>query len=173
MKQLVLKQDEKFEKKLKINSELVKIINVPFKELRKEIQKSKEKIIVSGGDEKVNRLAVESKKVDILLSPELNSKKDSFFVRKSGLNQVLCKLAYENKVAIGFNFSEILNSKGKERSKILGRMVHNVKMCRKYKVKMIISTFAKDKYELRSLDALKSFGKVIGMSPDDVKISFL
>lgn len=173
MKQLVLKQDEKFEKKLKINSELVKIINVPFKELRKEIQKSKEKIIVSGGDEKVNRLAVESKKVDILLSPELNSKKDSFFVRKSGLNQVLCKLAYENKVAIGFNFSNVLNSSGRERSKLIGRMAQNVKMCRKYKVKMIVSTFAKNKYELRSSDILKSFGKVIGMSPEDVKISFL
>ena len=133
MKQFVFKQDMEFEKILGIETEMISIIEPQVKSFHNEVKKAKGQVIVLGGDEKINRLAVENRKVNVLLSPEKNSKKDSFFVRKSGLNQVLCKLAYENKVAIGFNFSEVLNNQRKERSKILGRMTYNVKMCRKYK----------------------------------------
>ena len=47
-------------------------------------------------------------------------------------------------------------------------MMQNVKLCRKYKVKMLINSFAKNEYELRSRDALKSFGLVIGMNSREV-----
>ena len=102
------------------------------------------------------------KKVDILLSPEKNNKRDFMFFRNSGLNQVLCKLAVKNHISIGFNFSDILNSNGKERSKLLGRMTQNVRLCKKYKVKMEFSSFAKNKFELRSDAILTSFAKVLG-----------
>ncbi len=62
----------------------------------------------------------------------------------------------------------VLNSNSFERSKILRRMMQNVKLCRKYKVKMLINSFAKNEYELRSRDALKSFGLVIGMNSREV-----
>lgn len=145
MKQLVFVQDKKIEKKLGIETELVK-----------------DKNIVLGGDLKVNREAVENPKVDILLSPENNKKRDFLFFRNSGLNQVLCKLAAKNKVTIGFNFSSILNSSGNERAKILGRMRQNYKFCKKYKVKMVFSTFAKKKYELRSFDLMRVFERILG-----------
>ena len=129
------------------------------KDLRSEINKAKSPVIVLGGDEKINRSAVENKKVDILLSPELNKSKDHLHYRKSGLNQVLCKLAKKNGVAIGFDFSLLLNSK--ERSKILGRMILNYKLCKKYKVKMVFSSFSKDKFELRNEDCMRVFERIL------------
>ena len=81
---LTLKQNKEFEEKLGIEPELVRVIDVPLNKLRNEILKEKGKVVVLGGDEKVNRFCVENKKVDILLSPELNTKKDSFHYRKSG-----------------------------------------------------------------------------------------
>jgi ribonuclease P/MRP protein subunit RPP1 len=162
MKQLVFVQDKIIEKKLDIETEVVSVIDVPLNDLRNIIQKTKELIIVQGGDEKINRAALENKKVDILLCPEKNSRKDLMFSRRSGLNQVLCKLAAKNDIAIGFDFSYLLNSTGKERAKILGRMSQNVIFCKKYKVKMVFSSFARKKYELRSDNFLKTFAKFLG-----------
>ena len=156
---LVLKQDKKFEEKLGIKTELVKVIDVSFDKLRNEIQKERGKIVVKAGTEKMNRLAVENKRVDILLSPEVNKGKDNMHYRRGGLNQVLCKLAKENNVAIGFDFSLLLNSK--DRNKILGRMIFNYKLCKKYKVKMVFSSFAKNKFELRNSDAMRVFERIL------------
>jgi RNase P/RNase MRP subunit p30 len=88
------------------------------------------------------------------------------------LNQVLCNLAKKNKVVIGFSFNEVLKSKDVERAKIIGRMQQNIKLCRKYKVDMIIASFATNKYEMRSLNDLKSFARVIGMNSQEVKKVF-
>ena len=162
MKQLSFVQDRVIEKFLGIETELISVIDIPLKDLRKEIMNKKGLVIVQGGDLEINRFVVENMKVDILLSPEKNSKKDLMFSRRSGLNQVLCKLAAKNDVAIGFDFSYLLNSSGKEQSIILGRMKQNVKFCKKYGVKMIFSSFARDKYELRSEDYLKIFARILG-----------
>jgi ribonuclease P/MRP protein subunit RPP1 len=161
MKQLVLAQNKEIEKKLKIETEKVIIIKTTTNNLRKDIQNAKKPVIILGGDDKVNRLAVENKKVDILLSPERGKRKDHLFFRNSGLNQVLCKLAQKNNVAIGFNFSDILNAQDKDRPKILARMAQNVKFCKKYKVKMVFSTFATEKYELRNKESLASFARFL------------
>lgn len=163
MKQLVLSQDKLFENKLYIETEKVEIITSSPSKLRSDIQKSEGLVVIQGGDEKINRLAVENRKVDVLLSPEKNDKKDFMFFRNSGLNQVLCKLAKKNNVSIGFNFSDVLNSNGKGRSKILGRMAQNVRLCRKYNVAMRFSSFAKDKYELRNDAILDSFTRILGV----------
>lgn len=161
MQDLVLVKDKEFEEKLGIETELIKIIDAPISRLRENILKANHLVIVQGGDERINRFALENKKVDILLGPEKNKRKDSLFFRSSGLNQVLCKLARKNDVAIGFNFSDVLNCEGKERSLILGRMMQNARLCKKYKVKTAFATFAKDKYELRSGAILESFKRII------------
>ncbi|MBT6995678.1 hypothetical protein HN865_00255 [Candidatus Woesearchaeota archaeon] len=162
MEQLSFVQDKEIEKYLGIKTELIRVIDVPLKELRKEIMNKKGLVIVQGGDLDINRFAVENKQVDILLSPEKNTRKDLMFSRRSGLNQVLCKLAAKNGVAIGFDFSYLLHSSDKQRARILGRMKQNVKFCKKYKVKMVFSSFAKNKYELRSEDFLKVFARILG-----------
>lgn len=126
--------------------------------------------IIEGNN--LNREILSSKNIDILVSPEKNRKEDFLHHRNSGLNHILCVLAKKNKIAIAFSFNEILMSNGVERAKIIGRMAQNIRLCRKYKVEMIIASFATNKYEMRSLSDLKSFGAVIGMNSNEIKRSF-
>lgn len=140
---------------------MIKARNVD--ELVKKINKTEGLVVVEGGNDKINRAALENKKVDVLLGPEKGRDKDFTHYRNSGLNQVLCRLAKKNDIAIGFDFNDILDTNFK--AKILGRMMQNVKLCRKFKVKMVILDFKKE----RSKEELKSFGISLGMTPGEVK----
>lgn len=133
---------------------------------KNQIQKIRDKfVIIDGG--KLNREIVSSKQVHILISPEKYKDEDSLHQRNSGLNQVLCKLANKNKIAIGINFNEILHLKNRE--KRLGKIIQNIKLCRKYKVRIILASFAKKKTETRSPNDLISFAQSLGMTPKEAK----
>lgn len=147
-----------------MNYDIIKAKNI--NELRKKINKSKGLVVVEGGDDNINRAAVENSKVDILLSPEKSRRKDVLYVRNSGLNQVLCKLARDNEVAIGFNFNDVLETENKE--VIVGRMMQNVRLCRKYKVAMVFDCFGERKVDKINLI---SFARLLGMSPGEAKQS--
>ena len=103
--------------------------------------------IVEGG--MFNRKILENRKVDVLVSPEKIAKNDYLHYRNSGLNHVLCKLAKKNNIAIGLNFNDVLHSKGEERARLLGRMMQNVRLCRKYRIMMIFASFARNFYDMR------------------------
>lgn len=111
------------------------------------------------------------KRKDIVAYNLEDQKRDFIHYRNSGLNQVLCKLAKKNNIAIAFNFNLILNSEGMLRSQLLGRMMQNIKFCRKYKVNMVIGSFASKPEEMRSAHDLISFGISIGMHPKEAKES--
>ena len=113
------------------------------------------------------RKLVNNKNLDIIVSSEKLAEKDSLHYRNSGLNQVTCKLAKQNKIAVAFSFNDILKSNDK--AKLLGRMMLNVKLCRKYKVKTVVASFATNKYEMRSSHDLLSFAEIIGMTPKEAK----
>ena len=127
----------------------------------------KELVVVEGGY--LNRFILEHRDIDILVNPEKGIEKDSLHARNSGLNQVLCKLAHQHDMSIGFSFSEILSCEKEARAILFGRMMQNVRLCRKYKVKMVIGSFAKNEFELRNRDALLSFGVFLGMKPEEAK----
>ncbi|MBS3143751.1 hypothetical protein J4446_02660 [Candidatus Woesearchaeota archaeon] len=120
--------------------------------------------MIIGGSDSVNRKVVENTSVNILLSPEKGRNKDFMKSRNSGLNQVLCKLAAKNNVAIGFNFDDILNNN--DRVNILGRMMLNVRLCNKYGVKMYVCNSQKD---FRCDSDLKIFGRILGMKNFGIK----
>ena len=132
---------------------------------------SKELVIVQGGDDTLNRLAVSSRYVDVLLDPHVGSRKDFMHQRNSGLNHVLCALAKENNVAIGFSFSSILHST--QRAKDMGRMMQNILLCRKYKIPMVIGSFAKDAWDVRNEKDLQAFFQVLGMTGKEVQMNFV
>lgn len=108
---------------------------------------------------------------DIVVYNLEEQKRDYIHFRNSGLNQVLCKLAKKNNIAIAFNFNLVLNNEGIVKSQIIGRMMQNIKLCRKYKVNMIIGSFASKIKEMRSAHDLMSFGISIGMHPKEAKES--
>jgi len=119
--------------------------------------------VIEGKNDKINRKAVENKDIDMLYGIEEFRVKDKIHYRDGGLNQVLCKLAKKNNIKIGFNFNDVLGSDDEKKAIILGRMMQNVGLCNKYKVDMIIGSFAKNKYEMKNSKDLVSFGRLLGM----------
>ncbi len=139
------------------------------KDLRFLINKKENPLIVYGS--KFNREVLSLKNLDILLSPEKGVKEDFLNARNSGLNQVLLGLARKNSTAIGINFNEILKLRGVERAKLLGRISQNIMLCRKYKVKIILGSFASNEFEMRAPLDLVSFLITLGMHPKEAKES--
>ena len=128
--------------------------------------------IVVGGDENKNLKALKNKNIDILFSPEKNSRMDKMHSRESGMNHVLCKLARDNKIAIGINFGDILKVDGEKRAVLIGRIMQNIRLCRKYKVKMVIGSFARNEYEMRAAKELFALCRAFGMSGLQAKEAF-
>ncbi|MBU1975948.1 MAG: hypothetical protein KKG59_06095 [Nanoarchaeota archaeon] len=97
---------------------------------------------------KAKREFIESKKVDLIFGFEDESFKDGMHQRNSGLNHVLCKLAKDKNKMIAFDFSLLLHAKDKQL--VFGRMLQNAMLLKKFKNQVVIASFAKNPYELRS-----------------------
>ncbi len=122
-------------------------------------------VIVLGSTDEINRMALEDKRVDMLLSPEELRKKDFMKWKNSGLNHVLCRLAAQNNIKIGISFSAIKHLESKERSLRLSRIMQNIILCRKYSTKIVLASFAESESDLLSPYELRSLGIVMGMTP--------
>jgi len=115
----------------------MKIIdNKNINEVRKEIKKIKkenkeEKVMVRAQDEYFNRKILEMKDVDVLVSPEIHSRKDFLKQRDSGLNEYMCKLASKNNIIIGIDIERIKRMEKKEKAKIISRIKQNISLCKK------------------------------------------
>ena len=142
------------------------LITVTKPNLIRRIGYSNKILAVKSSNDEVSRSALENKNIDILLSSELSNQKDFIHFRNSGLNQVLCKIAKKNNVALGFSFSDLINSEKKEL--ILGRMIQNVSLCKKYKVRMVLGSFANKDIEIKNRSELMSFGKILGMNGNEI-----
>ncbi len=142
-------------------------IELKFAAKAKQGYKVDNKIISNNG----SRKNFESKTIGLFYDLENHNERDFIHQRNSGLNQVHAKIAHDKEKIIAFNFSTILNSTPERRALILGRMRQNVKLCRKYKVKMFIGTFASNPYELRGEYELKAFGYFLGMNSKEIKES--
>ena len=110
-----------------------------------------------------NRKLIEGKKIKILANPHVNSLNDSLHHRSSGLNQVMCRLMHENDIALGVSLNSLYDPV------LLGRFKQNIKLCRKYKVRILFFTFAESKYELRGREDMLGFLRAIGMTGKEAK----
>lgn len=99
------------------------------------------------------------KGTNIIYGLELSNKKDFIFHRNSGINQVLAKIAQIKKVTIGFSFRDFMKAKNK--AAILGRMQQNYKLCKKYKVKTLIASFAHKPEEIQTKTTLQAFKRML------------
>ncbi len=133
--------------------ELKKLIN---------IRRDYDILLVRGTNLNLNRKAVQTKEVDILTHPEYNR-------RDSGLNHVMAKLAAKNKVAIEINFREILQSSKNTRSHIMNHIQKNVKLCKKYKTPIIISSGAVSHLQMKDPAILISMGCLLGLELSKAK----
>jgi len=131
-----------------------------FQKARNKIKKNKDKKIIFFSDnDELNRKVLEKEKIDILLLNQ-SKRKDTLKQRNSGFNHVLAKIAKKKEIIIGINLDEIINANQKQKSKILARVMQNIKLCNKNKIKM---KFISLKKNLRNIYDLKALGLVLGM----------
>jgi len=126
------------------------------------MRKEYDVLLVSGHDLNLNRKAVQTKEVDVLTHPEFNRK-------DSGLNHVMARLAAKNHVAIEINFREILQSSKNTRSHILHNMTENVRLCKKFKAPVMISSGASSHWQLKDPKILISMGCLLGLELNEAK----
>ncbi len=139
--------------------ETILISEKTFEKARKIIKENKEKeIIFTSESDDLNRKILEKEKIQFLLLNQKN-RKDFTKQRNSGLNQVLVKIAKKNKISIAINLEEIINANPKEKSKIISRVIQNIKLCNKYHVQM---KFFFEKQFLKNHES-KAFGSILGM----------
>jgi len=127
-------------------------------ELKRKINQNRGKadiLAFEGGDEKLNRKAVEEPRLDVLLHPEKNRE-------HSGLNHVLAEKAAENYVAIGLDFSYLYHSS--RRDLVMKDWRKNIKLLEKYDAPYIITTRARKSYQLRAPRDLASLINELGGS---------
>ncbi|MBN1156292.1 hypothetical protein JXA85_01630 [Candidatus Woesearchaeota archaeon] len=117
--------------------------------------------------EKDVRTVFENKTIDVVFGLETIDGKDSLHQRNSGLNHVTASLAFQKDIVVGFSFFDILCADKKEI--LIGRMAQNIRLCRKFKAKMIIASFAREPFRMRAPLDLKSFFQTIGMGPGEAK----
>ncbi len=132
-------------------------INDARKKIDKLFQSGKE-IIVVAKDSEFNRKILENKKVDVLLFTNFFGNRNRLKQRDSGLNHVLCKIAKENNISIGIDFSIFLNKGGFQLSHLLSSTIQNISLCSKYKTKMLIFNI-----ENRNKSEIISFLSSLGM----------
>lgn len=136
---------------------LVKAANAAEMDAIVEKVRGKAEIVaVSGGDYDTNRAACLNPKVDILLHPEQGR-------HDSGLDHICARAAQENEVAIELNLHEILESFKRNRVRVLTHMRRNILLCSKYGAKMIVTSGARSKWELRTGRELASIAAVLGI----------
>ena len=107
---------------------------------------------------KGDRKAFENKHIEFIL-PDMEISKDHTHYRNSGMDQILAKIAKTKKKTILFDLSLI--RKSKNRQQILGRMMQNARLCKKYKVPFEFVTFAGNNLELKTPKDLKALSRVL------------
>jgi RNase P/RNase MRP subunit p30 len=134
------------------------ITETNFQKLRNILKKAEAPIIFSSDNDDLNRKVLEKEKINMLLINQ-KGRKDFQKQRNSGLNQVIAKIAKKSKVTIGINLDEIIDSRQKDKSKIIARIKQNIFLCNKNKLNM---TFIGINNQRNGLD-LKSLGLALGM----------
>jgi RNase P/RNase MRP subunit p30 len=132
-------------------------------------KKFKSKVGFVGGDDVLNRRAVESLNIDYLVSPEVLTGKDNLKQRDSGLNHVVAKMAKEKGILIVVDFGEIALMNGKAKAERIARIMQNVKICRKVGCGIRIGSFGKSKKGVVDEFGRKAFGVSVGMSSEEVR----
>ncbi|MBE6493434.1 MAG: hypothetical protein E7Z84_02340 [Methanosphaera stadtmanae] len=133
--------------------------------LSKKIQKYYQKvdlIMVNGTNTKINRVACESPKIDILNHPYLNQ-------NNSGINHVLAKLINENNITVSIDLNSILHHRGYYKSKILSQINQLLMLKRKYNFKTIITTGSTTFYDVRSPEEILLLSKLMDMNEEEAK----
>ncbi len=125
----------------------------------RQLKQKKLRVFFRPSSEELLRFALEKAPVDGVIGVEEIHPTDSVHYLRGGLDQMLCTFAAGQGKAVVFSFSSVLNSHS--RWKLLGRMMFNLRLCRKYNVKVILRNFSLNLEEMRSASDLGAFERVL------------
>jgi ribonuclease P/MRP protein subunit RPP1 len=120
------------------------------------VRKSTEIVVVRGGTPDLNRMILETPEIDILINHDVQG--------KPGVNHVLAKLAKKNNVAIALDFNQLMVSYRLGRIQEFSAMQETAKLIRKFQAPFILTSGARDPWDMRSPSDLLAFGKQLGFS---------
>jgi RNase P/RNase MRP subunit p30 len=124
-------------------------------------------VLVLGSEN--NRQVLEQGHADVLFELETQQHRDFIYQKNSGLNHILAELAVKKEVIIGLSFSMLINSEPKNRPRLFGRLMQNMRLCKKYKAKMAIASFARAPEEMRAMVDLRSLFACLGLEQSMAK----
>lgn len=117
---------------------------------------------------KASREAIE-RGAPLVFEFETLEEKEHTHFRRSGLNHILCELATRKKTTIGLSIHSILAEQGRKRAILLGRMMQNIILLRKYKTSTKLASFAAHPNEMRAPFDIVSLFATLGMKPEEAK----
>ena len=139
-----------------------------LRDMARNLRKKVELIFVSGGDPEINRMALSTPEVDVLIHPW-----GEFQTLRSdpGFDHVGAKLGAKNNVFIQFSFGELLHYNKRSRVQLLANMEKAATLVRKFRTPFAITSGAKEPFDLRGPGNLLSFGRILGFQDPDIKKS--
>jgi RNase P/RNase MRP subunit p30 len=129
--------------------------------LDKRIKKEVDFLIGSSRDLKTLRAVIEKGKVNYIVDIEATGGRDHTHYRRSNFNQVLARLCKENRVTYLINFSRLKYFEGEKRSKLLGRVMQNVRFMKKEKAEFKAVSFASNVDDVINEDCLGAFERIV------------
>ena len=152
-KQLIFLYEDLNAKFPKVKSNKVKVLSAGLIVDAKHVDKALKKFDLVFGP--AQRNFFENRKIKYLINAETSSKDDFLYQRRAGLDDVMCRLAKEKNKVIVFNIQFL------SYNNILARMMQNAKLCRKYKVKTLIASFATNPYDMRAPKDIDGFARAL------------
>ena len=117
-------------------------------------------VCVVGGDDGMNRFAVEQPRVDVLVRPTAGG---------GDFNHVLAKAARDNDVHVEFDFGPVLRATGGKRVRALADLRKLREIVAHYDAPYVVSANARSHLELRAPRELAAVGEAIGFDAEAVR----
>ncbi len=118
-----------------------------------------ELVVVRARSERLCRVALESKKTHIVMSPYPEDR----------LNQVHARLARDNGIAIALSLRACIEKRGSVRSRLLSGYRECVRLWRKFSFPLVLTTEPRDVLDLRCVREVEALCGLFGMEREEVK----
>ena len=148
-----------FSRTLFIDRDFVLVKESSKNKLLNKIKEAKKKVLFIPSSEELLRFALEKTAVNFILGTEKINPKDSVHFLRGGLDQITCKIAAAKDKTICFSLSDVMQEKNPAR--LLARMGANLRLCKKFGVKVLVGNFSVSEAEIRSAKDLLAFSRVL------------
>ncbi len=155
------KLDWRRKPRLALGTEIVTETPGQIRKLAARVRKSAEVVVACGGTEELNRAALETPEVDILINHGIGG--------RCGINHVLARLARKNSVAIGLDLNQLMNSYRLGRIQEFSAMAEAAGAARRFRAPIILTSGARDPWDMRSPSELIAMGRLLGFTEAEAR----